>query len=115
MYNLEAQIIKWLNEEIDVKVCHTVPKNTPSEFVTVERTGGKVDSRSIDRATLAVQAWAKTPSQAAALAYKLRDIFAKQNTPNGIYSVKVQELYEFVDMKTNRPRYQIILSVVAII
>jgi hypothetical protein len=107
--NIEQIVIKRLDDILPVPVFADVPKNRPSSFVTVERTGGGFSDLIIDRPVLAVQCWAKTRSDAANLALTVRDaLLALPDVVLAIELLQVTTLYNFPDLVSGNPRYQII-------
>lgn len=92
--------------------CSTrAPSPMPDAFFTVERVGGGVQNL-VDRASVAVQAWAPTDEQAEALANSARMAVLTAAPPEGVHSVRVETgPYPFYDESTRRARYQMVLDV----
>lgn len=83
----------------------------PSELVTIERTGGGVES-CVDHPMMAVQTWAATELRALEMANELRIALTTQQPPAGIHSVRANAgPYAFYDEETRLPRYQLVLDV----
>lgn len=88
-----------------------VPRNRPTKFVTVERTGGPGD-RFRDFPALAVQAWAGTRLEASELADDLVPILRGLANTEHIHRVSVDSVYNFPDPESRQGRYQIVLTLV---
>ena len=94
--------------------CSTrVPADRPSEFVTVERTGGRV-SWGKDSSNLAVQAWAGTDLRAATLAREcaMACLRMRETVPQ-VCRVDVDSVYDFPDPDGGMSRYQVDVYVTA--
>ena len=108
--NVEQEIVDYLKSK-GLDVYADVPKPRPREFVTVERTGGSADSVSIDRPTVAIQAWAKSRYEASTLMYQvdgdMRDIAVGTN---GIMKCTRNSLSNWPD--EDQPRYQAVYDLV---
>lgn len=63
----EATLINYLAEQLGGVVAGKVPNPRPAEFVRVERLGGPRETRVSEAANFAVEAWAQTDADAAAL------------------------------------------------
>ena len=87
------------------------PEGAPAEFLTVERVGGGA-SGMVDRASMALQAWAGTDERACSLAEEARLALLTSRPPAGIHSIRAESgPYQFFDPATRRPRYQVVLAV----
>lgn len=90
-----------------VKAFVQVPATRPEKFVTVERTGGKIDAFS-DAPTFAVQAWAPTKAEAAALAEKTASaIDSWPKTAPEVADATVESMYDFADPDSRSQRFQL--------
>lgn len=92
--------------------CSTrVPAPMPERFFTVERVGGGVSSW-VDRASVAVQAWAPTDAEAGSLADGVRLAALTSAPPPGVHSVRVEAgPYPHYDDQSRRARHQLVLDV----
>ena len=89
-----------------------VPATRPEKFVTVERTGGKIDAFS-DSPTFAVQAWAPTKAEAAALAEQTASaIDSWPMTEPSVADATVESLYDFADPDSRSQRFQLTAHVI---
>ena len=95
-----------------VKAFVQVPATRPEKFVTVERTGGKIDAFS-DSPTFAVQAWAPTKAEAAALAEQTASaIDSWPMTEPSVADATVESLYDFADPDSRSQRFQLTAHVI---
>ena len=95
-----------------VKAFVQVPASRPEKFVTVERTGGKRDAFS-DSPTFAVQAWAPTKAEAAALAEAAAmAIDSWPKTEPSVADATVESLYDFADPDSRSQRFQLTAHVI---
>lgn len=71
----EAYIIAYLGGALNVPVSADVPADRPEAFVTVEQTGASYsDHALLERPSLAIQSWAGTRYEAAALARRVHEL-----------------------------------------
>lgn len=95
-----------------VKAFVQVPATRPEKFVTIERTGGKIDAFS-DAPTFAVQAWAPTKAEAAALAEQTASaIDSWPKTEPSVADATVESLYDFADPDSRSQRFQLTAHVI---
>lgn len=107
---IEATVIGWLNDQnLGVTAYGGVPANRPARFVTVERTGGPLDAFR-DLPNLAIQAWAQTASDAAALADTIRHALPTLTNVEQIARVNIGSTYNWPDPLSGQPRYQTIVT-----
>lgn len=94
-----------------IPVFAMVPSKRPKVFISVERTGGYMDTF-MDHPTLAVQAWAATRADAAALADEAaRHVEALYDQPQ-VSDVRVDAIYNFPDPDSRHCRYQVLINAV---
>lgn len=110
MSNVEAMLVAWLAEATGVEAFADVPSSRPSEFITVERTGGS-QSYGIDRATVAVQCWSTSRAKACELALKVDGAIPSFADEQGVFSVERSSLYNFPDERGNVARYQLMVNI----
>lgn len=111
--NLEALVIGWLAKQPElegVPVVAEVPVDRPKRFVTVERVGGG-NREFVDRASLAVQAWAGSRFDAATLADTVRVVVGMLPTVEQVARVDVGSVYNWPDPDSRQSRYQITVDV----
>lgn len=103
--NIEATIIEYLSDSIDVPVSADVPKNRPEEFITIERVGGQVDGLVMDHANIVVQAWTQNRFSASELIESIDTILLNLNI-NNITNIERTTVYNFPDPDYSMARYQ---------
>lgn len=110
MANIELIIIQWLNEN-GHQAFADVPNPKPTEFVTVEKTGGGIRNVRIGSARVAVQCWSTSRYNAARLADTvISQLDALLAMPHVRYAT-VNSLFNFPDADGKKARYQIVLDV----
>lgn len=98
----------WLGSYLQqVQVVTQVPAIWTGKLVTIERTGGKIDVFS-DWPTFAVQAWAPTKAEAAALAKQAAAAIDSwpQVAPE-VADARVESMYDFADPDSRSQRFQL--------
>lgn len=111
MIDIEELLVAYLSENLDIPVAADVPENTDEieSFISLERTGGHFDSIVLDHPTVAIQCWATTRKYAKDLAYQVDSfIRAMPDVYYNVADVSRNSLYNFPDIKTRKPRYQLV-------
>lgn len=103
---IEKIIIDYLNEKLDVPVYAEVPADDDGRFVVIEKTGsGRVNR--LDSATIAVQSYADTMLDAAALNQVAKGyMLALPGESMDVSAVRLDTDYNFTDTETRKYRYQ---------
>lgn len=114
MYSVTESFVSWLSSQ--GYTASTWPRaDAPSEFVTVERTGGGT-SDMVDHPTVAVQAWAPTEERAEAMSVAIRNKLMCESRPRGVTKVNVNSgPYPYWDEDTRCPRYQTVYDCTSIL
>jgi hypothetical protein len=108
---IEAIVIAYLADALPCPVSGTVPPNPPETFVVVEKTGGSRVNR-LDGATLAVQSYAPSIAQAAALNLQVKAAMEAIVSLDSVSSCDLETDYNYTDTTRDRPRYQAVFDVV---
>lgn len=108
---IEKIILDYLHTALSVPVYMEIPENPPGEFVLVEKTGSSRANR-VDRATLAVQSWAKTMMEAAELNEQVKATMDELDALDGISACRLNSDYNFTDTTTKHYRYQAVFDLV---
>ena len=112
MYSVIEQFVAWL-EDAGYDASTYPHADAPSEFVTVERTGGGVEDL-VDHPTIAIQTWAGTEARAEEMAVAIRNDLLASSRPRGVARVSVNSgPYPYWDESTGRPRYQTVYDCTA--
>lgn len=103
--NIEATIIEYLSEALDVPVSADVPTKRPDAFVTVERLGGNLSDVALDHAGVAVQSWAGTRLGASELMEQVDTAMRDMDVLN-VSKVYRNSISNFPDPDNSMGRYQ---------
>ena len=110
-YDVKAHIIGYLTANTSVKAYGQVPATRPQRFITVELTGESSDIWR-DSPTLAVQCWAGSDSEAAALSLEVKAAMQDFQYEGHIRKVSQNSRYSFPDPDSRQARYQIVYDLV---
>lgn len=110
-----AHLLLELRGHLDCPVVAQVPAKRPRRFVTVELTGLNEPAPNLLYATFAIQAWAETSQQAAALTHQVRDALRKisETDRNQFTKIKINTAYNWPDPESRQARYQIVADTAA--
>ena len=108
---IEPTVIEYLLDELGVPVSGAVPADPPGTFVTVEKTGGRRLNR-ISSATLAIQSWAPSVAEAAALNERVKAAMEAIVALDSVSSCELNTDYNFTDSTRKRCRYQAVFELV---
>ena len=108
---IEAVVIAYLTQELTVPVVGGVPVDFPLTFVSVEKTGSYVKDHIVTE-TIAIQSWADTMYNAAALNKLVKQTMPGLLELDCISRVKLNTDYNYTDTTTKRHRYQAVYEVV---
>nr|DAF16921.1 MAG TPA: tail completion protein [Caudoviricetes sp.] len=111
MIPIESVTVEYLCS-VGIDAYGDVPADRPAEFVTVERTGGGVDSLAdLDSPVLTVQAW--SPTRVSAEALMCRACNALLDMPDSVAAVtdsEVTGMYNFPAVEERSARYQAVVA-----
>lgn len=103
---IEAALIEYLNNKLDVNVYMEYPEIAPAQFVLIEKTGSGITNK-LMRATVALQSYAKSLLEAAELNEQVKEAMdAMPWNHDGISRSKLNSDYNFTDTATRTYRYQ---------
>lgn len=119
--DLEGLLVEYLSEALAVRgesaeAAITVPDPRPDRFVLVPRIGGVRRNLVVDAATIAVECWARTDAQAAALAALVRGLVGvlPSQRLNGVPIYRVDEYSgpaNLPDPRTAQARYTFTVAI----
>ena len=112
VYSIAESLIAWLGDNGHAAY-HIAPpaEDAPTEFVTVERTGGYVADK-VDHPSVAIQCWAATDTDAERLAITIRNLVELGARPEGVGHMAINSgPYAFYDEETRMPRYQLYVDI----
>lgn len=106
---IEKIILNYLIKKLEVPVYMEEQKEKEDSYVVIEKLGSARVDR-INRASFAVQSYAKSMEEAAILNEKVVDAMLKIIECEDIGSVKLDSDYNFTDTQTKRYRYQAVFD-----
>lgn len=108
---IETTILNYLNSaELSATVNTEQPKDKPSAFFTIERTGG-LETEHIKESTFAIQSYAPSMYQAANMNEEIKEVMKTAITLPEISRVQLNSDYNFTDTSTKTYRYQAVFVV----
>lgn len=109
---IEKTILDYLTEILAAPCYMERPDSQiPASYVVIEKTGGTMTNQ-IESATIAVQAYAGTMYDAAALNESVKSAMLNIITLDSISSCKLNSNYNYTDTSTKQYRYQSVWDVV---
>jgi len=108
---IEETIIKYLNDNLSVKVYMERPEDVPFSYVIMEKIGSSV-SNYIHRDTFAFQSYGETLFKACKLNEEVKKALNNMINLDEIASVRLTNDYNFTDTETKQYRYQCIYDIV---
>lgn len=91
------------------------PEPAPDELLTLQVTGASNYSVVVHKPLVALQVWAKTDKRAAELAEEIRELVIDEingiRSISGVDAVSLNGPYDFFDVETRTPRYQMVLDI----
>lgn len=106
-FDIMAALCPYLRGVLGVPVSTAVPADRPTEFCTIERTGGSYELGK-DSPNLAVQVWSDTEHGAYTLALVARDALRDSwQSIDEVCRVELGSIYHFPDPDSRSERYQL--------
>lgn len=102
---IEKVVLDYLSGALSVPVSMEVPEDRPGTFVVVEKTGSSRENR-VNRATLAIQSYAPTLYEAAALNEQVKQAMDGLPGLPQVGAARLNSDYNFPDTSTKTYRYQ---------
>lgn len=106
---IEATVIDYLSDELDVGVYAEMPEDLPNEFVIVTKQGGGKNDH-ISSALIAVQSYSTTMLGAAQLNEAVKSAMDGIVELDEVGKCKLNSDYNFTDIDTKRYRYQAVFD-----
>lgn len=107
---IEKIVLDYLKQSI-AAVYMEVPREPPDKFVLIERTGGS-ETNKIRSGTLAIQSYAPTLYEAAALNEEVKTLMDGITALPSVSSCDLNADYNYTDTASKRYRYQAVYNVV---
>ena len=108
---IEDILQKYLSGKLDVPVCMEAPEESKESFVIIEKTGGGGSDR-INTAVFAIQSYAGSLYEAAALNGKVKEAMESFADGNEVSRASLNTDYNFTDTESKRYRYQAVYDIV---
>ena len=111
---IETIVRDFLESKLSVPVLMEVPKNTTSQFVIIEKTGG-AQKNFISSAIITIQSYGASKLEAAELNEEVKgwmlDGMDGIISVDDVASVNLNSDYDFTDTSTKRYRYQAVYEI----
>ena len=109
---IEAVLISYLQNKTSVgnNVFAEIPKNPPSSYIVIEKTGSNTDNR-ITTSTIAVKSYAVSLLAAASLNDEVKVVMDESPIEDDIASCKLNSDYNFTDPTSKQYRYQAVFQI----
>lgn len=107
---IEQQISNYLAGQLSVPICMEVPANPSASFVLIEKTGSGRTNH-INSATIALQSWAPTLYEAAALNEQVKAAMDRMPDTEDVGRTELNTDYDYTDTATKRYRYQAVYDI----
>lgn len=82
-----------------------VPDNRPSEFITLNREGGRRENKLLDSVGIGIYCYAPTEYRACEIAESVTDALLKAPFADGYATVTQETMYSDPDQDTKNPRW----------
>lgn len=107
---IEITILNYLNRELTPPCYMEMPDSPSGSFVIIEKTGSSVTNR-IHQATFAVQSYAASLAEAAALNEDVKEAMESMVELDEISKVELNSDYNYTDTALKAYRYQAVFVV----
>lgn len=102
---IEIIVLDYLNKALSVPVYMEKPEQEPERYVLLEKTGSSVENH-IKSATIAIQSYAGSLYEAAALNEEVKDAMDNIVILNEVMGSDLNSDYNFTDTTKKKYRYQ---------
>ena len=107
---IEKIVMDWLDSELTEPCRCEKPDNPPERYVLVEKTGSGEDNH-VDSAVIAVQSYAESLYEAAALNMRVKAAMERIVTLGSIARCSLNSDYNFTDTTKKGYRYQAVYNI----
>lgn len=102
---IEKIVLDYLNDKLSVPAFPETPEEKQERFILLEKTGGGSENF-INSATIAIQSYAESLYEAAALNEEVKKAMSYIVTLDSVSSSKLNSDYNYTDTKKKQYRYQ---------
>lgn len=102
---IEKTVLDYLNEHASVECYMERPEKKPNKYILIEKTGS-TRSNHIEASTFAVQSYAPTLYEAAALNEEVKSIMDDIITLDDVSAIRLNTDYNFTNTADKQYRYQ---------
>lgn len=107
---IEKVVLDYLNANIDGVTSYTErPKELPERFILIQKTGGGAENK-INSSTVAIQSYAESLYEAAALNEVVKSVMFDIDSLYEIGSVRLNSDYNYTDGSNKQYRYQAVFD-----
>lgn len=107
---IEERVLDYLTASLDLPCFMEMPETQSGEFVVIEKTGSSTTNR-ITKANFAVQSYADSLYEAAALNERVKSAMADMIERDDISKVELNSDYNYTDTALKAYRYQAVFIV----
>lgn len=108
---IEKVILDYLNANIDGVVSYVErPETLPTRFILIQKTGGGAENK-INSSTVAIQSYAESLYEAAALNEVVKSVMLEIDSLYEIGSVRLNSDYNYTDGANKQYRYQAVFDI----
>jgi hypothetical protein len=107
---IESIIIEYLSEQLGIRVATEKPDDNPQRYVLIEKTGS-ARRNYIDMATVALQSYAESMFEAAALNERVKQVMYDIIALPMISKAELNSDYNFTDTAKKEYRYQAVYDI----
>lgn len=108
---IEKVVLDYLNANIDGVTAYTErPKNLPKRFILIQKTGGGCENK-IFSSTMAIQSYAESLYEAAALNEVVISVMLEIDSLYEIGGIRLNSDYNYTDGSNKQYRYQAVFDI----
>lgn len=108
---IETTMLSYLTDALSgVLVLMEEPESPPAKYIVLRKTGSDEESRILE-ATFAIQSYAATLYEAAALNARVIAAVRAMGPADGVFSAHLNSDYEYTNLETKQYRYQAVFEI----